>query len=152
YASSFKPTFTLKATSAQQGASMPSVSRRSLADSAKELREIDTRSEDGESQTFPFEIYRDVYGQRIIPETLGYLSFAVSDQSDFIRTPEQMLTDARRNLVVRDCWASFFFHPYLFASRDDGGIGSHSGDTSELRKLLSGLKALGYHFVGLGEF
>jgi uncharacterized protein YdaL len=153
YASSFQPTFTLGATDTQTGFLMPSVSQQLLMDSKNQnWPELDARSEEGQSQTFPFEIYRDVYGQRIIPETLGYLSFAISDQTDFIRTPEDMLADAQRNLVVRDYWASFFFHPYIFASRDEGGVGRQRGDTSELRKLLIGLKSLGYQFVGLSEF
>jgi uncharacterized protein YdaL len=153
YASSFNPAFTLKAANPQTGVLMPPVSRQLLVDRKnQDWGEIDARSEEGQSQTFPFEIYRDVYGQRIVPETLGYLSFEISDQTDFIRTPEQMLADAQRNLVVRDYWASFFFHPFIFASRDEGGIGSKRGDTSELRKLLIGLKSLGYQFVGLSEF
>jgi uncharacterized protein YdaL len=153
YASSFKPAFTVRATNPQASILMPSVTRQLLSDLKNQAwGEIDARSEEGQSQTFPFEIYRDVYGQRIIPETLGYLSFEISDQTDFIRTPEQMLADAQRNLVVRDYWASFFFHPFIFASREEGGVGSRRGDTSELRKLLIGLKSLGYQFVGLGEF
>lgn len=153
YTSSMKPTFTLKAVDSKTGVAMPSVSQQQLADlKKKDWVNLDARSEGALTQMFPFEIYRDVYGQRIIPETLGYLSFATSDQTDFIRLPEHMLADAQRNLVVRDYWASFFFHPYLFAPRDDGGVGRQHGDTIELRKLLVGLKLLGYQFVGLPDF
>jgi hypothetical protein len=153
YTSSVKPSFTLKAVDPKSGTAMPSVTRERLA----ELKEaswdnLDTRSHGELTQMFPFEIYRDIYGQRIIPETLGYLSFATSDQTAFVRMPEHMLADAERNRVVRDYWASFFFHPYLFASRENGGVGRHEGDASELRKLLVGLKLLGYQFTGLPDF
>ena len=153
YASSLKPTFTLKAFERAASVALPSVTRERLAHlKAKPWTDVDERSKEAFTQMFPFEIYRDIYGQRIVPETLGYLSFATSEQTSFVRLPEQMLQDAQRNSVVRDYWASFFFHPYLFASRDDGGVGRHAGDTIELRKLLIGLKLLGFEFVGLPEF
>ena len=38
-----------------------------------------------------------------------------------------------KNLVVRDGFASFFFHPYL--------------DISYLQQAVSGLRAVGYTFV-----
>jgi hypothetical protein len=63
-----------------------------------------------------------------------------------------MLADARRNSVVRDYWASFFYHPYVFSQKEDGGIGQFDGDTMELRKLLIGLKLLGYTFTSLPDF
>jgi uncharacterized protein YdaL len=153
YTSSFGPAFTLPAVSAEGAALKPSVDRQLLEECRhQDWGEFDTQSLGGQSQMFPFEIYRDVYGQRVIPETLGYLSFASSDQTEFVRTPRQMLADARRNLVVRDYWASFFVHTHLFASRAEGGVGRRHGDTAELSKLLAGLKALGYRFVGLREF
>ena len=40
---------------------------------------------------------------------------------------------AQKNLVVRDGFASFFFHPYL--------------DISYLQQTVAGLKAVGYSFV-----
>jgi len=153
YTSSFGPAFTLPAVSAEAGARKPSVDRRVLEECRhQDWDEFDTHSLDGQSQMFPYEIYRDVYGQRVIPETLGYLSFASSEQTEFVRTPQRMLSDARRNLVVRDYWASFYVHTYLFASRAEGGVGRWHGDAAELSRLLAGLKALGYRFVGLGEF
>jgi uncharacterized protein YdaL len=153
FPSSFKPAFTLKAVDAGIGAGLPSVDQSLLSDLKKrDWGNLDERSQGELTQMFPFEIYRDVYGQRVIPETLGYLSFATTDQTAFVRTPEDMLADARRNLVVRDYWASFFFHPYIFAPRDEGGVGRHRGDTLELRTLLIGMKLLGYQFVALSEF
>jgi uncharacterized protein YdaL len=153
YSSSFGSTFTIPAAPRNGSGSMPSVTRERIDElKSAQWTNVDTRSEGGLTQMFPFEIYRDVYGQRIMPETLGYMSYATTDQTAFIRTADDMLADARRNRVVRDYWASFFYHPYIFSNRDNGGIGRFEGDTIELRKLLIGLKMLGYRFVGVSEF
>lgn len=153
YPSSFGASFTLPAVDSKSGLTIGAVTRERLDQlKAAAWDGSDPRSAQGLTQMFPFEIYRDVYGQRILPETLGYMSYATSQQTAFIRTADDMLADARRNRVVRDYWASFFYHPYIFADRQDGGIGRFDGDTLELRKLLIGLKLLGYSFTGLGEF
>ena len=151
YPSSFKNNFIIPAQANRDA--MPAVTQERLsALRSQGWPDLDEQSVDGLTQMFPYEIYRDVYGQRIIPETLGYLSYATSDQTGFVRTVDNMLADARRSLVVRDYWASFFYHPYLFASKENGGIGKHQGDAHELRKLFVGLKLLGYTFIGLPEF
>lgn len=77
-------------------------------------------------QFFPYLIYRDVYGQKVIPENLGNVTPGV-------RLPADMIRAARKNLVVRDGWASAFFHPYL--------------NISYLKQIVSGIKKLGYKFV-----
>lgn len=153
YPSSFGQSFTIPAADRSAGVKMPSVDRE-LLDNNKdiEISDADLNSAQGLTQMFPYVIYRDVYGQRIIPETLGYLSYATSEQTSFVRTVDHMLADARRNSVVRDYWASFFYHPYIFSNAEDGGIGRFAGDTIELRKLFIGLKLLGYNFTGLSEF
>jgi hypothetical protein len=51
--------------------------------------------------------------------------------------PADILRTARKNRVLRDAWASAFFHPYL--------------DISYLDELVSGLKGLGYVFVPLTD-
>jgi uncharacterized protein YdaL len=153
YPSSFSPSFTINRTDRAHSTTMPSVTKESLNASASlSTAGMDFKSEGGLTQMFPFEIYRDVYGQRILPETLGYMSYATSDQTAFVRTADDMLADARRNSVVRDYWASFFYHPYVFSQKEDGGIGQFDGDTMELRKLLIGLKLLGYTFTSLPDF
>lgn len=153
FASSFGPSFTIAPADRAASLSIPPVTKASLeAQKGLSAEGVDLRSEGGLTQMFPYEIYRDVYGQRIVPETLGYLSYATSEQTGFIRTVDDMLADARRNQVVRDYWASFFYHPYIFSEKEDGGIGRFSGDTIELRKLLIGLKLLGYTFTSLSEF
>ena len=153
YASSFGATFTIPAVGREYSTTMKSLSRARIDElKRKSWEKVDKRSEEPLTQMFPYEIYRDVYGQRIIPETLNYLSYATSEQTAFVRTADDMLADARRNIVIRDYWASFFFHPYIFSSRSDGGTGRFSGDTLELRKLVIGLKLLGYQFTSLDEF
>jgi hypothetical protein len=47
--------------------------------------------------------------------------------------PADIIADAQRNLVVRDAWASFFFHTY--------------DNVSYLQQTVLGLKSLGYTFV-----
>ncbi len=86
------------------------------------------------NQFFPYVIYKDSYGQIIIPENLGCYS-----PTPWYNHPKRDLTDllntARKNLVVRDAWASFYYHPYL-------GL-------EPLKTLIQGLKELGYEFVSI---
>ncbi len=63
-----------------------------------------------------------------------------------------MLADAKRNLVLRDAWGSFFYHPLLLTVQADGGEGRYPGDATELKKLVQGMKAVGYKFVELEQF
>ena len=83
------------------------------------------------NQFFPYPV-RDVRGDLIVPENLGYLAQA-GGVAGGGRTAEEILGSARRNLVVRDGFASFFVHWY--------------GDTDALLRTVRGLKAMGYAFV-----
>ena len=115
----------------------------------------DRRSEQGMQQLFPYEIYRDIYGQRIVPETLGFIELTPEKTNWQLKgefSTDVMLANAKRNEIIRDYWASFFFHPFIFANKSRGGLGRHDGDTTELKKLVIGLKRLGYKFIGLPEF
>ena len=97
------------------------------------------------SQFFPYEIYSDVYGQNLIPENLGNIQPYMNEQVVRTRTVQQVLADAKRNLVLRDVWASVFFHSYLLKVPDQGlAFGAESKD---LRVLVKGLKEMGYQFV-----
>ncbi|WP_339749262.1 DUF2334 domain-containing protein [uncultured Maricaulis sp.] len=80
-------------------------------------------------QFFPYPV-RDIRGDVILPETLGNWA---PDGSIHGRSMEAMLETARRNLVLRDSYASFFFHWYL--------------DPARLTQLTSSLQAMGYEFV-----
>jgi uncharacterized protein YdaL len=87
-------------------------------------------------QFFPYVIERDVYGQKIMPENLGNVDPEQWHQYP-PRLPQDLIRAARKNLVVRDGWASAFFHPYL--------------DLAYLREVIEGIKALGYSYVPLSD-
>ena len=80
-------------------------------------------------QFFPYPV-RDIRGDVILPETLGNWAPQGSVHG---RSMEAMLETARRNLVLRDSYASFFFHWYL--------------DPARLTELTTSLQAMGYEFV-----
>jgi uncharacterized protein YdaL len=82
-------------------------------------------------QFFPYGV-RDVYGSPVIPENLGNVSLQEYNHNP-PRFPADILASARRNLVVRDGVASFFYHPYL--------------GTSYLRTMVEGIQTMGYTFV-----
>ncbi len=99
-------------------------------------------------QLFPFEIYGDVYGQRLFPENIGNVNVNLSVQVIKLRSVDDILTDARRNLVLRDVWASAFYHPYLLDKPNwDNSINTLTNN--DLNKLIVGLKNLGYNFISL---
>jgi len=82
-------------------------------------------------QYMPYTV-RDVYNMKVLADTLGgieplpYFSYPA-------RLPADIITDAQKNLVVRDGWASFFYHTY--------------DNVSYLQQTVTGLKSLGYTFV-----
>jgi peptidoglycan/xylan/chitin deacetylase (PgdA/CDA1 family) len=100
-----------------------------------------TTSGQYEPQFFPFEIYRDVYGQAVLPENLGFVDYLGSP--DGVNPIDVMLANAKRNRVLRDNWASFYFHPFFM---------QRPGAAADLDRLLKGLQALGYEFVDLERF
>jgi uncharacterized protein YdaL len=84
-----------------------------------------------EGQFFPYVVH-DVYGNKVLPENLG--SIAPSTWHTYkARLPEDIIRAAKANLVVRDGFAAFYFHPYL--------------DLRYLKETIEGLEAAGYHFV-----
>jgi uncharacterized protein YdaL len=86
-------------------------------------------------QPFTYPV-RDYYGSVLIPENLGnYIPVGFNNRS--ARTPADLVIAARRNLVVRDGFASFFYHPYL-------GVPA-------LRETVEGIQAAGYRFVTPAE-
>ncbi|GII20975.1 hypothetical protein Pme01_05720 [Planosporangium mesophilum] len=82
-------------------------------------------------QFFPYAV-RDVYGSAIAPENLGNVE-PVAFNHHPPRLPADILASAKRNLVVRDGSASFFYHPYL--------------GTDYLKATVEGVQGLGYTFV-----
>jgi len=103
-------------------------------------------------QFFPYEIFGDVYGQRLLPENLGNSQPYISEHVVRTRTPKEIIADAKRNLVIRDAWASLFYHPYLLQSFKNGGRGTYPGDANELAGLIREIKALGYKFISAEQY
>jgi uncharacterized protein YdaL len=83
-------------------------------------------------QYMPYTV-RDVYNAKVLADTLGGIE-PLSYFSYPARVPADLIADAQRNLVVRDGWASFFYHTY--------------DNISYLQQTVTGLKSLGYTFVG----
>ncbi|MCU0297888.1 MAG: DUF2334 domain-containing protein [Candidatus Nanopelagicales bacterium] len=88
-----------------------------------------------QGQFFPYEVI-DRHGSRIIPENLGNVNLASYNNHPVTR-PTDLIDRAARNLVVRDGFASFFFHHFL--------------DPALLAETIDGIQALGYHFVSPAE-
>ncbi|MES2802487.1 MAG: DUF2334 domain-containing protein [Bdellovibrionota bacterium] len=115
-------------------------------------------------QLFPYEIYGDVYGQRVLPENLGNVQPRENDQVVFPRTADEIIADAKRNLVLRDVWASYFYHPFLFqvpetlraehlpASQNIRTQADFDGDTREMERVVIELKKMGYEFINIEDF
>jgi uncharacterized protein YdaL len=88
------------------------------------------------SQYFPYVINKDLFGQTIYPENLGYVPLD-SDKVRSRKYVENIIRNAKTNLYVRDGYASVFFHPFL--------------DLDLLKQLVDGIQGLGYTFVDLRE-
>lgn len=102
-------------------------------------------------QLYPYEIYGNIYGQNIIPENLGNVQPYLSNQVVNTRNVARILEDAKRNLVLRDVWASVFYHPFLL----DPVLNSENTDQTkpkDLDRLVGGIKALGYKFINLEDY
>jgi uncharacterized protein YdaL len=82
-------------------------------------------------QFFPYTV-RDIYGSAVVPENIGNVELEASNNNP-PHLPAQLVASAKRNLVVRDGTASFFYHPYL--------------GTSYLKQTVEGIQGLGYVFV-----
>jgi uncharacterized protein YdaL len=100
-------------------------------------------------QFFPYEIYGDVYGQRVLPENLGNIQPFFNEQVNRTRTIDQMIITVKRNRVLRDAWASFFVHPAMVEKKTTAGLGNFSGDTSEIERLVRAILDSGYQFIDL---
>lgn len=103
-------------------------------------------------QFFPYEIFGDIHGQRILPENLGNSQPYIGEHISNPRSKEEIIAAAKRNLVLRDVWGSFFYHPFLLNSYDTDGRGCYPGDPSELQFILKALKGMGYQFIDLNNF
>jgi len=80
----------------------------------------------------PF-VYRDTYGIKRIPETIGYPDPNGNDGAPVL--PTNLIRRAQALKVVRDGWAGFYFHWYL--------------NPTYLTETINGLKAIGYQFIAV---
>jgi uncharacterized protein YdaL len=95
-------------------------------------------------QFFPYIIKSDYYGQRVIPENLGNIEYNVCSIDPFsclTYTWNDLYTNAQYALVVRDGFASFFFHPF-WLEPDLGTPG-----LQDFKNLVQGITGLGYTWV-----
>jgi len=87
-------------------------------------------------QYFPYMINRDLYGQRIIPENLGYVPLD-SNPAVGEGAVRRILASAKINLAVRDGFASCFFHAFV--------------DLNLLKEIVDGVQALGYTYMDVKD-
>ena len=66
-----------------------------------------------------------------------------------LETVMDIVQAAKRNRVIRDAWASFFIHPSLLNTVEQGGLSRYSGDTKWLEDLVTQIQSFGYEFVDL---
>ena len=85
-------------------------------------------------QYFPYLINKDLYGQKIFPENLGYVPLK-PDIQDSRAAVEKLISNAKAIYQVRDGIAGCFFHPFL--------------DIDLLKTLVDGITAQGYSFLNL---
>ncbi len=84
-------------------------------------------------QFFPYIINKDIYGQKIYPENLGYLPILNKDSSELFIA--RLINNAQNIYKVRDGVASFFFHPFV--------------NTDYLKEIADKICQLGFSFVDL---
>jgi uncharacterized protein YdaL len=80
-------------------------------------------------------IYRDTYGLKRMPETVGYIDPWGWYDIQAPTMPKDIIQRAKALKVVRDGWAGFYFHWYL--------------DPAYLVETVKGLQEAGYKFVPL---
>lgn len=99
-------------------------------------------------QFFPYVIKQDYYGRKVLPENLGNIEYNIcaNDSASCQAYSWQDLSiNANYALVVRDGFASFFFHPFWLetfpANYNINGL-------ADLKSLVNSINALGYTWVG----
>ncbi len=85
-------------------------------------------------QYFPYLINKDLYGQKIIPENLGYVPLK-PDIQDSRNAVQMLIKNAEAISKVRDGVAGCFFHPFL--------------DIELLKTLVDGITSKGFSFLDI---
>jgi uncharacterized protein YdaL len=93
-------------------------------------------------QSFPYVIEKDIYGQRIIPEYLGFVPFVPGEKGQKIdeekKGAAKLVETAKTMKCVRDTVAGFFFHPFI--------------DVSVLKDMVLSMKGKGFEFLDPRDF
>ncbi|MCO5413646.1 DUF2334 domain-containing protein [Ralstonia mojiangensis] len=92
-------------------------------------------------QFFPYIIQKDYYNQRIIPENLGNVEYNICNidpSSCLTYTAQDILTNAMYAQVVRDGFASFFFHPFWLEPE----LGTPG--YTDFQTIITGITGMGY--------
>lgn len=88
------------------------------------------------SQFFPYRIERDIYGQVLYPENLGFVPIDDEGRTD-TSAATAILAGARAMLGLRDAFVGHFFHAFA--------------DIAELERIVDGIQALGYTYVDVRD-
>ena len=95
-------------------------------------------------QFFPYVIQKDYYNNKVLPENLGNIEYDLGEidpSSNYNYTAADILLNADMVSVVRDGFASFFFHPFwLEPEIDKPGL-------ADFRAVIDGITARGYTWV-----
>ncbi len=86
------------------------------------------------SQFFPYVIEKDIYGQKVFPENLGFVPLELQGE-ELAAHVRSLVAGARAGLSVRDGYASHFFHAFV--------------DLGVLEQLVDSIQAMGYTYVDL---
>jgi uncharacterized protein YdaL len=119
---------------------------------------IKEESLDFAGQPVPFRVWKDSYGQALIPETLGMIDYVFYEDNTWrpVSNEQDLLRRAKKLRVIRGSFASFFWHPDIanpklpYYERHPGHYESIGGKNS-LKTLIRGLKALGYEFKSISD-
>ncbi|MBI5475325.1 MAG: DUF2334 domain-containing protein [Ignavibacteriales bacterium] len=88
------------------------------------------------SQYFPYIIEKDLFGQRLLPENLGYIPLD-EDREVEEDAVKKLLNGAKMQLAVRDGFASAFIHSFI--------------DIRYIEEYVDGIKNLGYQFIDVKD-
>jgi uncharacterized protein YdaL len=109
-------------------------------------------------QIVPYPVYRDVYGQAVIPETLGFIDYAFFTERPIrpVFYPEDLIRQAKRLKVIRGAFASFFWHvdlmsPKLVYYQRHRDHFKNEGGKKTLTQTVEAIQALGYEFRSIDD-
>lgn len=92
-------------------------------------------------QFFPYVIRQDHYGNKVLPENLGNIQYDLALATMSAGTPQlaaDLLEHAANAKVVRDGFASFYFHPFWLSP------GFRRPGLKDFKAVIDGIDALGF--------